>query len=132
MSNNAPELGRITLTLTTRTIKALRLLALLKDETQNEVAEALLIAGGLYNAVDNQWREQKPVEATGTISAPKAAPEPSSTPQLHPALPSSTPKPPAAAATPSTTPQPARPITPQVVPAPKADSNPPRTPGVDW
>lgn len=64
MITTAPETGRITLTLKADTIKALRLLALLKDESQNDVAEALLIAGGLHNAVDSEW-------SAGKVGEPK-------------------------------------------------------------
>ena len=66
----APETGRITLTLTAHTIKALRLLALLKGESQNDVAEALLIAGGLHNAVDSEWSAGKPEQPKPTAPAP--------------------------------------------------------------
>ena len=65
-----PETGRITLTLTAHTIKALRLLALLKGESQNDVAEALLIAGGLHSAVDSEWSAGKPEQSKPTAAAP--------------------------------------------------------------
>ena len=72
-----PETGRITLTLKADTIKALRLLALLKGESQNDVAEALLIAGGLHNAVDNEWSAGKSDQPKPTAPAPiQAAPTP--------------------------------------------------------
>jgi hypothetical protein len=67
MTITTPDTGRITLTLKADTIKALRLLALLKDESQNDVAEALLIAGGLHSAVDNEW-------STGQLKPTAAAP----------------------------------------------------------
>ena len=60
----------ITLTITAHTIKALRLLALLKDESQNDVAEALLIAGGLHNAVDSEWSAGKSDQPKPTTTAP--------------------------------------------------------------
>jgi hypothetical protein len=96
MTLTVPETGRITLTLTTRTIKALRLLALLKDESQNEVAEAMLIAGGLHNAVDSEWNAGQPKP---TATAPlQVMPTPVTTPTpapLAPApIPQATPMPP--------------------------------------
>jgi hypothetical protein len=74
--SNTPDTGRITLTLKADTIKALRLLALLKDESQNDVAEALLIAGGLHNAVDTEWSAGKSDQPTPVTTAPipQAAP----------------------------------------------------------
>lgn len=68
MSLSRPETGRITLTLTTRTIKALRLLALLKGESQNQVAEDLLIAGGLHNAVNSEWSAGKSDQPKPTLT----------------------------------------------------------------
>ena len=46
------DTGRITLTLSTATIKDLRLLAALRGINQNAVAEELLLLGGLRSAVD--------------------------------------------------------------------------------
>lgn len=74
MSLPMPDTGRITLTLTTRTIKALRLLALLKDASQNQVAEDLLIAGGLHHSVDSQWNAGKPADAPVSLPEPPAPP----------------------------------------------------------
>lgn len=84
MTTTTPDTGRITLTLTAHTIKALRLLALLKGESQNDVAEALLIAGGLHSAVDSEWSAGKsePTKPTATAPAPvqvPAAPKPEPT-----------------------------------------------------
>lgn len=72
--SNTPDTGRITLTLKADTIKALRLLALLKGESQNDVAEALLIARGLHNAVDSEWSAGQPKPTPVTTAAPQAAP----------------------------------------------------------
>jgi len=73
MTSTLPGTSRITLTLSTRTLKALRMLALLKEENQNKVAEDLLIAGGLHAAVETQWRSEKPFEAPATlqVTSPK-------------------------------------------------------------
>ena len=84
MTITTPDIGRITLTLKADTIKALRLLALLKDESQNDVAEALLlIAGGLHHAVDTEWSAGQlkpmaaPVQVMPTpVTIPQAAPTP--------------------------------------------------------
>ena len=83
MITTTPETGRITLTLKADTIKALRLLALLKDESQNDVAEALLIAGGLHSAVDSEWSAGKPEQPKPTATAPapvQVMPTPVTTP----------------------------------------------------
>ena len=81
MSHSVPDTGRITLTLSTRTIKALRLLALLKDESQNQVAEDLLIAGGLHSAVDSEWSAGQPKPtATAPVSQVTPTPQPVTTP----------------------------------------------------
>lgn len=61
------------MTLTAHTIKALRLLALLKDESQNDVAEAMLIAGGLHSAVDSEWSAGQ-TKPTATAPAPVQVP----------------------------------------------------------
>ena len=85
MITTTPETGRITLTLKADTIKALRLLALLKDESQNDVAEALLIDGGLHSAVDSEWSagQTKP-----TATAPvQVMPAPVTTPTPAPLAP---------------------------------------------
>lgn len=91
MTITTPETQRITLTLTAHTIKALRLLALLKDESQNDVAEALLIAGGLHSAVDSEWSAGK----SDPLPTPK--PEPTTIPVMAPApvhqVPTAPPKP---------------------------------------
>lgn len=82
MSLPTPETGRITLTLSTETIEQLRLLALLRRETQNEVAEALLVAGGLGSAVEAALEARKPVP--GPVAGPQgipAEPERSDTPK---------------------------------------------------
>lgn len=70
MSLCLPETGRITLTLTSSTIKALRMLALLKGENHNQVAENLLIAGGLHKAVDTEWSTEMPGRPEPTETAP--------------------------------------------------------------
>lgn len=67
------DTGRITLTLTSPTIKALKLLAILKGQNQNSVAEDLLIQGGLHDAVDSEWGGGKP-ENSAVASTISTAP----------------------------------------------------------
>jgi len=97
MTITSPDTGRITLTLKADTIKALRLLALLKDETQNDMAEALLIVGGLHSAVDSEWSagKTKPT-ATAPVHQIPPMPKPAPTPApMAPApIPQATPAPP--------------------------------------
>ena len=96
MITTTPETGRITLTLTAHTIKALRLLALLKGESQNDVAEALLIAGGLHSAVDSEWSAGKPDQPKPTATAPapvQVMPTPTPAPQAPAPIPQATPAP---------------------------------------
>lgn len=79
--SNTPDTGRITLTLKADTIKALRLLAILKGESQNDVAEALLIAGGLHHAVDSEWSAGKPDQPKPAAAASvQVMPTPVTTP----------------------------------------------------
>jgi len=80
--SNTPDTGRITLTLKADTIKALRLLALLKGESQNDVAEALFIAGGLHKAVDNEWNagQTKPTATAPVEVMPVSTPTPQAAP----------------------------------------------------
>lgn len=82
------DTGRITLTLTTPTIKALRLLAILKGENQNAVAEALLVQGGLHGAVDSEWSGGKPDTAP---DKPSPAPPPGATASIPSVLSASEP-----------------------------------------
>ena len=55
MKASTPETERLNLALSIPTIKALRMLAVLTGETQNKVAEDLLIKGGLHDAVEVAW-----------------------------------------------------------------------------
>jgi len=116
MSLTVPETGRITLTLKADTIKALRLLALLKGESQNDVAETLLIAGGLHNAVDCQWNAGKLAEVPVSVPEPPVAPLTIPVFQAAPVPPSPLQKPSAAPAAPSPTSQPPCLVTPQTAP----------------
>lgn len=68
MSASSQESGRLTLTLNTRTIKALRLLSVLKDLTQGEVAEQFLTRGGLHFAADSELKNAK---SSATFAAPR-------------------------------------------------------------
>jgi len=51
-STPKPETGRITLSMTVRTIKDLRLLAILRGSNKNAIAEEYLFRGGLQGDVD--------------------------------------------------------------------------------
>ena len=58
-TNQMPKSGRITLTLDTKTIKDLRLLAALRDTEQSTVAEEFLLRGGLQLAVEAELQHEK-------------------------------------------------------------------------
>lgn len=85
--HSSPETGRITLTLTANTIRKLRLLAHLTGVSQNDVAEDLLVKGGLHAAVDRELAAVKPaLEPENAVPfdpaptqqvAPSASPAPS-------------------------------------------------------
>lgn len=79
MNTPTPETGRITLTLSTSTIKALRMLALLTGKTNNQVVEDLLHKGGLHAAVETQWTTGK---ADASPNSPPPAPASPVVPQV--------------------------------------------------
>jgi len=60
----------ITLTPKGKSIKALRLLALLNNKSPNDLAEAVFIAGWLHNAVDIEWSAGKSDEPKPRETAP--------------------------------------------------------------
>lgn len=106
MNTPTPETGRITLTLSTSTIKALRMLALLTGKTNNQVVEDLLNKGGLHAAVETQWTAGKP---DASPNPPPPAPVSPAVPQIpSPARPAPPLLLPRMSAPPSTPPQPAQ------------------------
>jgi hypothetical protein len=72
-------------------------MAFLKDESQNQVAEDPLIAGGLHKAVDSEWSAGKPDQPTATAPVqvmPAPKPEPTPAPQAPAPVPQEAPAPP--------------------------------------
>ena len=81
-TTTTPDTGRITLRLTTGTIRNLRLLAFLRSCNQNLIAEDLLLRGGLTATVatellrDGGSQRRDPQVTTTNAIALEASPEP--------------------------------------------------------
>lgn len=107
MNPTAPETGRITLTLSAGSIRALRMLAVLKRASQNAVAEFYLTQGGLHTALAKALGEQqfkKP--AAEPAQAPSMAPSASLAPSqasVPPIVSSAAPRSPSVSAAPVVT-----------------------------
>jgi len=81
-----PETGRITLSLQLRTIKELRLLAVVRGLNQNQVAEELFIRAGLHSDVKRKMQQGGFTEERicPVISLNATVKEPTSVPSVDP------------------------------------------------
>jgi hypothetical protein len=71
MAPTKSDVGRMSLTLTEQSARAIRLLATLRGTTQNTIAEEFLITGGLHVAMDAEFMKAMPEPTPqGTASQP--------------------------------------------------------------
>ena len=75
-STSKGETGRVTLRFSARTIKDLRLLAVLSGVNLNTLAEELLLKGGLQAAVDLEMNRTHASEESRRLMVPVEAVEP--------------------------------------------------------